>query len=396
MILFAIVFCGCLLNPVLSDQTITLTDEDPSYTWKQSSEGKITIEADEGYQIAVHILYLNLDGENNNMVTIENVPEDGEGTEEMMFTYILSNMSYFFNYNKLLAQYVGTNSSNNFSIEFTRQGKALTTTTTEISTTTEFLPTPAETEKSTITVYIYGKASNEYNKAVIVQLKNVLANMGQDYCSVQVCPLNGSITTNNINIQTLVKCSVLWENYDTCASLTFGIPVNILEEYQNNSLWENYQLNEKHLQIMWSTYASKYLETLGLSVYPVPNIESIFRHKSILFCFVIVFFVIIILVIRRVTEKINKKRIKRKSDAVSIMDSQNRISQASLTPHYLQELPPLFSTDFPLYPEQKSHNANYGEFNETFTDDLEDNYNIKNNETITIVGDLEELDDTQA
>lgn len=41
--------------------------------------------------------------------------------------------------------------------------------------------------------------------------------------------------------------------------------------------------------------------------------------------------------------------------------SSNRPSQLSLTPHYLQIVPALFTTDFPMYPEQRN-DKQYSDF----------------------------------
>ncbi|KAF7275697.1 hypothetical protein GWI33_011360, partial [Rhynchophorus ferrugineus] len=276
---------------------------------------------------------------------------------------------------------------------------ALTTTTTQTTITTEVLPTPKKEEQDTITVFIYGRKASQFDKEFVNKLKQSLKLMAEEYCSVQDCPLNGTISTNNIKIQSLQKCSVLWEDYDSCVGLTFGVPVNILEQHTEDILWTNYQLNQQHLKIMWDTYAEVYIiKQLGLSLYAVPNIETIFKHKIILFSLVIAFFVILIIIVQSLRNKYAKKR--KSDDAANTtaqFSSDNRVSEASLTPHYLQQVPPLFSSDFPLYSDKKSHSDGYGELNESYSDTEESEQAERIvNRTLAIIGDLEEIEDSGA
>ncbi|CAG9770454.1 unnamed protein product [Ceutorhynchus assimilis] len=348
----------CLFNSVSSQNaSIELTDTKSTYSWKPTDATSIQVSAEDGYQIQVDALKVDIDGENGDYIEIKSATEDTNLT--LIFTYTVSGKpSYLYNTNKIEANYVASNKSNSFLIQFTRVGEIATTTPEPSSTTTTpAMPTASPEESPSLTVYIHGKAAADFRADEIDKLRGSIADMGQKYCADQNCPLNESITTNNVKINSLRQCPLFWNNYESCINLTFALPIVKMENVKTDSLWDGYQLNEANLKLMWENYAREGLETISLDLYSQPNVESIFNVRLIVIGIVVVVLVIIVLIFGRFVGKLTKRR-RKLSDTVSIIDRQvaSRTSQLSLTPHYLQELPPLFSNDFLLHPDQRSHN----------------------------------------
>lgn len=42
-------------------------------------------------------------------------------------------------------------------------------------------------------MFLYGKKASQFDEAAVDNLKQSLTSMAQEYCSVQDCPLNGTI-----------------------------------------------------------------------------------------------------------------------------------------------------------------------------------------------------------
>lgn len=169
------------------------------------------------------------------------------------------------------------------------------------------MPTAAPDDDPTLTVYLYGQAAENFNTSQIKSLQDAIAMMGAEYCKVQNCPLNGTIALNNVKVQDLEQCPILWQNYHKCVNLTFGLPIVKLNSFNNNTLWDGYQLNQAHLKIMWDTYAHEYIPE-GLEIYDVPNINIINTTRLVFISLTIVILVILILVTRHVMQRINKRR----------------------------------------------------------------------------------------
>ncbi|XP_050296982.1 uncharacterized protein LOC126736595 [Anthonomus grandis grandis] len=360
-----------LLSSALSTDNINeelLTNEVQTLTWTPKSDSPLIIKADEGYQIQVEATQLDIDGESGDYVTVKNAADDVENDDALIFSYTVSGKpSYLYNSNKLQVEYSGSNSSNTFSLKFTRVGEAATTTKEPSSTTTtELMPTAAPEEEDTLTVYLLGKSSNEFVNSALIVLKQAICDMGKEYCRVQKCPINGTITAANVKIENLEPCPIAWPNSAKCVTLTFALPIVKLTHYEDEQdLWKGYMLSRKHLSILWQTYAETYVQEAGLNVYSVPDVTHILTYRIIVTSCIIVALVAIILIAKRFVGKLSTKR-RKLSDTISIMGQpSNRPSQVSLTPHYLQALPPLFSNDFQvLFTEQKT-SKNYSDFDNT-------------------------------
>ncbi|KAH1024217.1 uncharacterized protein LOC109535731 isoform X1 [Dendroctonus ponderosae] len=344
--------------------TVNLTDDSPTFTWTANDYPSIIVGAENGYQIQVNVTVLNLDGENGDYITIQSSKEDEISDAALMFTYTVNDQPcYLFNYSEIRADFIGaTNEINTFEIKFIRVGEAITTTPEPLpTTTTPAMPTAAPDEHANLTVYLYGRAAADYKFTQILSLKQAIVSMGTEYCRDQNCPLNESITTNNVKIDLLESCPIYWENFDNCILLTFALP--IIKKENASELWAGYQLDKENLRYMWNNYAESYIMEIGLELYNVPNVIHIYTYRLIVICVVVVLLVILILGLRTIIARINKRK-RRSSDVASFMDqSSNRPSQLSLTPHYLQIVPALFTTDFPMYPEQRN-DKQYADFQE--------------------------------
>ncbi|XP_060530440.1 uncharacterized protein LOC132704449 [Cylas formicarius] len=360
MNLFLSIFFIFFVNLKVFSQTILeLSDAKSSVTWNPATDETVTVQAEEGYQIELNVTRCDLDGESGDYVVLKNDllgdSDEDDDYSAMMFTYSTggTNLSYLYESNKISAEYVARNASSRFTAVFTRKGQALTTTTTEVPTTTVILPTPEDEQNVGITVYLYGASANSYrNESThFKELRASLAQMASEYATLQNCPVNGSITSSNVLISFLEQCHITWNEYDKCISLTFAIPVNLINDGEN-SLWSGYQFNEEHLNLMWNTLASKNVADLGLKLYPVPNVSGIMTKRMVAISLIIVILIIFLLSARCIRRKYSQRRRRKLSDTVSIVNDSNRNSRLSLTPHYLQETPPLFGSDYPIFPGQ--------------------------------------------
>ncbi|KAJ8978980.1 hypothetical protein NQ317_001453 [Molorchus minor] len=348
---------------------IFLTDDAIEFFWTPHSPQTVIIEADEGYKITVNITECDIDGANGEYATISS----DELIKGLTFTYELNKQpAYLFNSNRLVGSFFGTNASN-FTAIFTRTGECFnvflmflygispsifstgepaTTTTTEIPTTTIFLPTPNENDSSTLLVYLEGRSLSEFaDEDILQQLKDAIFAMAVEYCDNENFPLNGSITSDNVVIHKLSLCPLNWPDFDICTELIFALPVNLMEDA--NSLWSGYQLTTNHLEIMWSRYASKYLPN-DITYYFSLDTGSL-KWGIVIATVVLVGFIICMALMRYCGARVSKAMRRRKlSDTTSIISTNDRNSQTSLPPHYLQETPPLFENAYPMYNPDKN------------------------------------------
>ncbi|KAJ8939644.1 hypothetical protein NQ314_011064, partial [Rhamnusium bicolor] len=284
---------------------LELSDIVTQFTWSPNSNNILIIEADEGYKISVNITDCNIDGENGEYASITT----DEFTNGLIFTYAVRNQpAYLYNAHSLLGNFVGTNASN-FTAVFTR----------------------------------IGWEAHEYVNETLDSLIDSIARMAVDYCEAQIIPVNGTIT--------LISCPSAWPNRETCAEVTFAVPVNLRED--SSSKWGGYQLTTQHLEIMWETYYRTHLPE-GITVYTVPDM-GLFKWGIVIATAIVAVFVLSLFIIRYYGIKVSKMMRRRKlSDTASIISASDRNSQISLPPHYLQETPPLFENAYPMYNPEKS------------------------------------------
>ncbi|XP_066249721.1 uncharacterized protein [Euwallacea similis] len=352
---------------------INLTDNQPNATWRASDPASIKVSAEPGFQIQLDVTKIDLHGENGDYVTVKLCGNDDDkqaAENALMFSYnVIGTPSYLYNHNEVEANYVGTNTLNSFTIRFSRVGEALTTTSQAPSTTTLHpMPTASPEESATLTVFLGRKGATTYDEAATQILRQAISKMGIDYCEQQNCPLNESITQNNVKIILITACPIYWENYESCANLTFALPIIKNTKQVKSEIWDGYQLSSSNLKVMWDNYARQYLIHAGLDVYEVPNVMKILTERLIVFCIIIVTLIVMILIAQAIMNKMKRRR--KLSDTTSIVNEpHNRSSQ--LMPHYLQELPPLFSTDFPIYSNEKTGTKTYTPLTTSVTEEIE-------------------------
>ncbi|XP_066151377.1 uncharacterized protein [Euwallacea fornicatus] len=352
---------------------IYLTDSQPNFTWRTSDPTHIKLSAEPGFQIQVNVTEIDLDGESGDYITIKlSADDDNEDSaaNTLIFSYkVMGMLSYLYNHNEVEANYIETNDTNSFKIQFSRVGEALTTTSKAPSTTTlSPMPTASPEESATLTVFLGPKGAATYGKAEIQVLTQAISNMGIEYCNEQNCPIKKPITQNNVNITMITTCPMLWENYENCINLTFSLPI-IKTNKVTSEIWKGYQLSSSNLKIMWDSNARKYLKQVGLDIFEIPNVSKILIERLIVFCIIIVTLIIMILIARAIMNKIKRRR-RKLSDTISITNEpHNRSSQ--LMPHYLQELPPLFNTDFPMYTNEQTGTKTYTPLTTSVTEEVE-------------------------
>ncbi|KAG5893136.1 hypothetical protein JTB14_034156 [Gonioctena quinquepunctata] len=340
-----------------------------SVLWKPKQKETAIIEAEDGYKISVKIIKCEIDGISQEFVTLST----DEPNEGFLFTYnVTGEPSYIFNRNKIYAHFNGSEKSS-FTANFSIIGEATTTTTTEITTSTQFLPTPSINDTADITVFLSGKNPADYkDQAILNNLKDAIRKMTTEYCENNF-QLADEITLNNVKISMISACHSSWPNYETCSEITFGVPVNQKEISQ----WTGYQLNSHHLKIMWDRYHEKYLE--DLYVYDIPDSVSWVRWQIVLFVVVTLLFLTGLLALRHISEKLARRS--KSDDTDSILPESKRNSEVSLSQHYLQEIPPLFENAYPLYnvqvfPDEPFEIADEHKLSPT-EDEEEENFKLK-------------------
>ncbi|XP_018575656.1 uncharacterized protein LOC108914345 [Anoplophora glabripennis] len=340
-----------------------LSDGNNILSWSPKSTQSVIIEAAEGHKISVNITDCNIDGANGEHATITT----DDNTNGLLFTYgVTTRPAYLYNNNRLYGEFVGSNASN-FTAVFTRLGEALTTTTTEVPTTTIILPTPNSNDSSTLLVYLAGRSAGEYLNSdsfdLLDALINSIAIMAVKYCENENFIFNGSITSSNVIINYLLPCSIGWPNSETCVQLNFSVPVHLIED--TDSLWTGYQMTTAHLRIMWSRYAETYLPD-GTTEYAPPG-EGSFKWGIIILLACTLVFAFIILAIRHWGMKVSNMMRRRKlSDTNTIISASDRNSQISLPPHYLQDTPALFENAYPMYNPDKNPEYSEPSYAKTF------------------------------
>nr|XP_023014756.1 uncharacterized protein LOC111504442 [Leptinotarsa decemlineata] len=146
---------------------------------------------------------------------------------------------------------------------------------------------------------------------------------------------------NNVVIRRVDRCPAKWPEYETCAKITFGIPI-VLE---NNavSMWKGYQLNEFHLKIMWDRYHKKYIDN-DFVPFVIPNVFKWVKWEIIVFCGITVAIMLLLLVLKHIYVKYTRRS--KEDDTEEIISSSNDDYGVSLTPHPLQEYPPIFEMTY--------------------------------------------------
>lgn len=357
----------------LSSSTLPTTTSIPilylngnNITWNPSSTQEVQIECDLGYKITATIVECRIDGVNLGYARISS----GRETENLMFTYNVTNKpSYFFNTNKLNAAFSGTGT---MTVIFSRVGEPLTTTTTEISTSTIYLPTATSAVAAELVVHLTGINPLDYrNKEVLDSLRDAIKRMAIEYCETEHFELAVNITISNVQIRQIVECSSRYPTCASCVKVTFAVPVNLKED--PSSPWSGYQLNDQHLKIMWDRLSSKYI-TDGISECPQEHINSWVKWQIVLIAVCTALFLVFLLIFRCVVEKLIR-RVEKQNRNVADKPSyqfEDRMTQISLPPHYLQETPALFESTYSMFnPAVGSTNPGF----ERYEDDFEDNKN---------------------
>lgn len=266
-----------------------------------------------------------------------------------------------YNHNLLHANFSGSAASN-FTVVFTRIGESITTTTTEVTTTTEYLPTPSTNDSSELVVHLTGLDPFEYRHTdVLIAFKEMIASMAREYCQNDNIELIDDITTNNVKIMGILQCTNGWPTCNPCVEVRFALPINMEE----NIFWNGYQLNSAHLQIMWERYSQKYL-TMGIATCQHENINNWIKWNIVLIAFITGFILLFLLILRYFIDKMAKNSVRSKrefTDQTRISPIEEKTSDIELTQHYLQDTPELFDNAYSMYnPDVGISNFGFDDF----------------------------------
>ncbi|XP_050510925.1 uncharacterized protein LOC126887436 [Diabrotica virgifera virgifera] len=314
-------------------------------TWHPDHHEKLIVTTDEGFKISVGIQYCVIDIADTEFVKIyTDKPE-----ESIIVTgTVAASPKFLYNTDVLNLEFTGTKNSN-VTFEFARIGDVITTTTTEPTSSTEFLPTPNITDTYELVVVLTGLAAYQYrNPTVLLDFAQMITNMAIDYCEDQQFELVDNITTNNVEIIGIYTCTTGWPSCSPCVEAKFAVPIHTKNDSET---WPGYQLNQYHLQIMWERYSEKYL-TDGITTCTLPSMNNWIKYRIILFFSVTAIFLIILLIMRYCSVKYsriagrNKKKIEGQNVTLSEEDA---VHVDPLNEHYYQEKPPFLDVTQPMF-----------------------------------------------
>nr|CAH7759358.1 unnamed protein product [Callosobruchus chinensis] len=284
-------FAANFIYGTSNTKDIHLTEHDKWYVWSPESSETLTVTTDEGCQIVVQLLYCNLDGDQEEYATLST-------------------------------------------------GEAAATSTSNAPTTTEtpLYPTPSgNVSDYSIVVYVSGKTLAQFRAPSTKQMfKEALSEMAKEFCSEHSIKPSIPITASTVDILWTSECPPLWTECAPCASSGFAIPLN----FNTTAPPHEYELTAQNLDSMWRKYAVKYLKE-GLTVCPPPDTVKLVKWQLIAFSAITVTFVVILLVIRYFTIRIND-RIRGKTLKIDEQWSNKQSILKDLGPHPLQEMPPIF------------------------------------------------------
>ncbi|CAG9863711.1 unnamed protein product [Phyllotreta striolata] len=330
-------------EPTTTSTPILYVSEN-NVTWNPRNKEKIDIECDEGYQLSATITNCSINCYNNEYAQITSDPINLNLT---ITCNITNSPSFFFNTNKINVNYTGTENST-LTIVFSRVGEPPTTTTTEITSSTIYLPTASLDDHPDLTVQISGRDPYDYRRAnVLGDFKEMIALMAKEYCETNNFTLIHNVTKDNVEIKEILPCS--WKNpsCDSCAEVRFAVPVEI---NPNSSFeWAGYQLTEDHLRLMWDRYSSKYLNE-SVTTCPPDDVRSkVIWEIALIAAFTLAFVVLFFSVHYRIDRLARKIRIKSRRLVQTSDSNDSQSNDVSLRPHYLQDIPPLFDSNYSMH-----------------------------------------------
>lgn len=110
-------------------------------------------------------------------------------------------------------------------------------------------------------------------------------------------------------ISSINQCPYNWPGSEKCVEITFKLPI-----FYNSSDWNGYQLNTKHLEIMWLRWAElddQCLTKNSFEVYIEPNVERNIVWWAVGISLVIICFVVLLWFLRTSGSKIRTALKKR-------------------------------------------------------------------------------------
>ncbi|XP_056648757.1 serine-rich adhesin for platelets-like [Diorhabda sublineata] len=345
-----------------SPRTMTITTPKPyslgtdNITWHPTSTENIIIHTEDGYKIAATIEECEIEE-----YGFANFTTGKIGEAVLIAYYVTQHPAVLYNHNLLYAHFNGSSSSN-FTVVFTRIGEPITTTTTEATTTTQFLPTPSVTDSYELVVHLTGLDPFEYRHLdVLIAFKEMIASMACEYCQNNNIELIDAITTNNVKIIGILQCTNGWPTCNPCVEVRFALPINMKE----NIFWNGYQLNSTHLQIMWERYSQKYLG-MGIASCEQENINNWIKWNIVWISCITGLILLFLLILRYAFNKMakNAARSNREfSDQTRISANEEKTYDIELTQHYLQDMPKLFDNAYSMYnPDVGVSNFGFDDF----------------------------------
>nr|CAH7759356.1 unnamed protein product [Callosobruchus chinensis] len=340
-VVYLLILAANFIYGTSNTKDIHLTEHDKWYVWSPESSETLTVTTDEGCQIVVQLLYCNLDGDQEEYATLSTGPS--KARDGLLFTYSIKEKPvYLYNGNQVYAEVilVGHSTQSKIKLNFTRIGEAAATSTSNAPTTTEtpLYPTPSgNVSDYSIVVYVSGKTLAQFRAPSTKQMfKEALSEMAKEFCSEHSIKPSIPITASTVDILWTSECPPLWTECAPCASSGFAIPLN----FNTTAPPHEYELTAQNLDSMWRKYAVKYLKE-GLTVCPPPDTVKLVKWQLIAFSAITVTFVVILLVIRYFTIRIND-RIRGKTLKIDEQWSNKQSILKDLGPHPLQEMPPIF------------------------------------------------------
>ncbi|XP_057670225.1 serine-rich adhesin for platelets-like [Diorhabda carinulata] len=361
-------------------RTMTITTPKPyslgtdNITWHPTSTENIIIHTEDGYKIAATIEECEIEE-----YGFANFTTGKIGETVLIAYYVTQHPAVLYNHNLLYAHFNGSSSSN-FTVVFTRIGEPITTTTTEVTTTTQFLPSPSVNDSYELVVHLTGLDPFEYRHLdVLIAFKEMIASMACEYCHNNNIELIDAITINNVKIIGILQCTNGWPTCNPCVEVRFALPINMKE----NIFWNGYQLNSAHLQIMWERYSQKYLG-MGIASCEQENINNWIKWNIVWISCITGLILSFLLILRYVLNKMSKNAARSNrefSDQTRISANEEKTYDIELTQHYLQDMPKLFDNAYSMYnPDVGVSNFGFDDFEpvhkESIVSDDEDDVEV--------------------